>query len=145
MNLFFYPDDSKILETWKRNSSFKYFRVIRIEKQIRLFVIGRSYCWQFLFRDQLTFNSSTYSWPGLFFCKQLNLEVNKQGQWTMKKVIKIFFAFPLFSNKEKNPLSIKQKSYENNTYNVNIFRHVSIDSIGKNFVNLIQRLCLFNM
>ena len=37
-NLFFYPDDSKILETWNRNSSFKYFRVVRIEKQIRPFV-----------------------------------------------------------------------------------------------------------
>ena len=30
-------------------------------------------------------------------------------------------------------------------YTVNIYRHVSTDSIGKNFVNLIQRLCLFNM
>ena len=26
MNLYFYPDDSKILETWNQNSSFKYFR-----------------------------------------------------------------------------------------------------------------------
>ena len=38
MNLFFYPDDSEILETWNQNSSFKYFRVVRVEKQIRLFV-----------------------------------------------------------------------------------------------------------
>ena len=37
-NLFFYPDDLEILETWNRNSSFKYFRVIRIEKQIRPFI-----------------------------------------------------------------------------------------------------------
>ena len=37
-NLFFYPDDSEILETWNRNSSFKYFQVVRIEKQICLFV-----------------------------------------------------------------------------------------------------------
>ena len=28
---------------------------------------------------------------------------------------------------------------------VNIYRHISTDSIGKNFVNLIQRLCLFNI
>ena len=34
MNLFFYPDDLEILETWNQNSSFKYFRVVRIEKQI---------------------------------------------------------------------------------------------------------------
>ena len=26
MNLFFYPDDSEILETWNQNSSFNYFR-----------------------------------------------------------------------------------------------------------------------
>ena len=26
MNLFFYPDNSEILETWSRNSSVKYFR-----------------------------------------------------------------------------------------------------------------------
>ena len=29
-------------------------------------------------------------------------------------------------------------------FTVNIYRHVSTDSICKNFVNLIQRLCLFN-
>ena len=29
-------------------------------------------------------------------------------------------------------------------HTVNIYRHVSTDSIGKKFVNLIQRLCLFN-
>ena len=38
MNLFFYPDDSKILKTWNQNSSFKYFLVVKIEKQIRPFV-----------------------------------------------------------------------------------------------------------
>ena len=38
MNLFFYPDDLDILETWISISSFKYFRVIRREKQIRSFV-----------------------------------------------------------------------------------------------------------
>ena len=37
-NLFFYPDDLEILETWNQNSSFKYFWVVRIEKQIRPFV-----------------------------------------------------------------------------------------------------------
>ena len=39
MNLFFYTDDSEILETWISISSFKYFRVVGIEKQIR-FNIG---------------------------------------------------------------------------------------------------------
>ena len=38
LKLEFRPDDSEILETWNRNSSFKYFRVVRIEKQIRPFV-----------------------------------------------------------------------------------------------------------
>ena len=37
-NLFFYPDDLDILETWISISSFKYFRAFRIEKQIRLFM-----------------------------------------------------------------------------------------------------------
>ena len=31
----------KILETWNWNSSFKYFGVVRIEKQIRLFVFWK--------------------------------------------------------------------------------------------------------
>ena len=34
----FYREDSEILETWISISSFKYFWVIRIEKQIHLFV-----------------------------------------------------------------------------------------------------------
>ena len=38
-NFFFYPGDSEIVETWIVISSFKYFQVIRIEKQIRLFVL----------------------------------------------------------------------------------------------------------
>ena len=33
----FYPDDSEIIETWNWNSSFKY---VRIEKQIRPFLLG---------------------------------------------------------------------------------------------------------
>ena len=37
-NLFFYPDDSKRLETLISISSFKYFLVVRIEKQICLFI-----------------------------------------------------------------------------------------------------------
>ena len=47
--MFFYPDDSEILETWNPNSSFKYFWVIRIEKQIRSFAfwekfLARQFC-----------------------------------------------------------------------------------------------------
>ena len=37
--------------------------------------------------------------PKLFFYKQLSLVVNKQGQKTMKKAIKIFLAFQLFQKK----------------------------------------------
>ena len=37
-NLFFYPDDLEILKTWISFSTFKYFQVVRIEKQIDLFV-----------------------------------------------------------------------------------------------------------
>ena len=49
MNLFFYPDDSELLKTWNRNSSFKYFWAFRIEKQICLFiflgeVMARQFC-----------------------------------------------------------------------------------------------------
>ena len=41
MNEFvFYPDGPEILETWISISSFKYFRVVRIEKQIPSFVFG---------------------------------------------------------------------------------------------------------
>ena len=36
--------------------------------------------------------------PKYFFCKQLSLVVNKQGQRTMKTAIKIFLASPLFQN-----------------------------------------------
>jgi hypothetical protein len=38
-----------------RDSSFKYFRTVRIEKQIRPLVFGRSYGSTILFRDLLTF------------------------------------------------------------------------------------------
>ena len=51
MNLFFYPDDSEILETWISISSFKYFQVIRIKKQICSFIIfgevtARQFCFE---------------------------------------------------------------------------------------------------
>jgi hypothetical protein len=42
---------SEILETWNPNSSFKYFRVVRIEKQIRSFIfwekfLARQFCFE---------------------------------------------------------------------------------------------------
>ena len=48
---FFYPDGSEILETWISISSFKYFWVVRIEKQIWYFVtiIVLTYCEKKLF------------------------------------------------------------------------------------------------
>ena len=36
--MFFYPNSPEILETWISISSFKYFRVVRIEKYIRSFL-----------------------------------------------------------------------------------------------------------
>ena len=37
-NLSFYPDDWEMLATWNGNSSFKYFQVVKVEKQIHSFV-----------------------------------------------------------------------------------------------------------
>ena len=44
----------EIIETWNQNSSFKNFRVVRKERQIRSFVFGRSYGSTILCRDLLT-------------------------------------------------------------------------------------------
>ena len=55
MNLSFYPDGPKILETWYRSSSFKHFRIIRIEKQICLFVF-----WENFLARQFSFK---INWP----------------------------------------------------------------------------------
>ena len=44
-------------KTWILISSFKYFWVVRIEKQIHLFIFWRSYGSTILFRDLLTFKS----------------------------------------------------------------------------------------
>ena len=57
-DLFFYPDGPEILETWNRNSSFKYFQTIRIEKQILSLVFWEKYASTILFWDLLTFTSS---------------------------------------------------------------------------------------
>ena len=51
--MFFYPDNSEILETWISISSFKYFRVVRIEKQIRPFVF-----WEKLRLDNIVVRST---------------------------------------------------------------------------------------
>ena len=51
MNLFFYPDDSEILETCISISSFKYFRVIRREKQIHPFVFWKLWLDNFVSRS----------------------------------------------------------------------------------------------
>ena len=66
---FFYPDDSEILETWISISScnFKYFRVLRIEKQIRWFILRRLYGSTILFPDLLTFSRFSISTYVLFF------------------------------------------------------------------------------
>ena len=69
---FFYPDDLEILTTWILISSFKYFWVVRIEKQIHLFIFGRSYGLTILFRELLTFSSC------------LEFEINKKGPTLLK-------------------------------------------------------------
>ena len=58
--LFFYPDDSEILEALVLISSFRCFQVVRIEKQILLFV-GRSYGSTILFRKLLAFSNGHFS------------------------------------------------------------------------------------
>ena len=52
-NLFFYPDDSDILETRTSISSFKYFGVVLIEKQIRSFIF-----WEKLWLDNFVSRST---------------------------------------------------------------------------------------
>ena len=53
MNLFFDPDDSDIHETWNHNSSFKYFWVVRIKKQIHPFIF-----WEKLWLDNFVSRST---------------------------------------------------------------------------------------
>ena len=50
MNLFFYPDNSEIRETWISISNFKYFQIVRIKNK---------FVWQFFFRDLMTFSFFT--------------------------------------------------------------------------------------
>ena len=53
MNLFFYPTKSEILKTWNRNSSFKYFQLVRIKKQIHSFIF-----WEKLLLDNFVSRST---------------------------------------------------------------------------------------
>ena len=89
-NLFFYPDDSEILETWNWNSSFKYFWGFRIEKQIRLFV----------FQEKLRLNNfvsrSTDLYPLNFLTKSylynIQIEIDKvSNQNAVQNVIRLLF------------------------------------------------------
>ena len=59
--MFFYPDNSELLETWILNSIFKYFWTVRIGKQIRpsfFGVLGENlrYGSTILFRDIVNFS-----------------------------------------------------------------------------------------
>ena len=67
MNLFFYPDNLEILETWNQNSIFKYFQVVRIEKKIVSLFLGRSYSFTILFWDLLTFRTFALLSRGWWF------------------------------------------------------------------------------
>ena len=76
MNLFFYPNDLEVLETWISISSSKYFRVIIIEKQIRPFIF-----WEKLWLD----NFGSRSTDGY-----LNLSVLSGGKLLINKVQRYF-------------------------------------------------------
>ena len=56
LTLFLYPDDSEILVKWILISSFQYFRVISIEKQISSFIF-----WEKLQIDNFCFEISKCS------------------------------------------------------------------------------------
>ena len=91
MILFFYHDNSEILETWNRNSSFKYFWVVRIEKQIRSFVfLGKVMAQQFCFE---------ICWPlvDACSCQQLDSKsVSYSPHVSTKKPIPIFYQSIVF-------------------------------------------------
>ena len=57
MNLFSYPDDLEILENWNRNSTFKYFRDVRIEKQT-----ARQFCFEIYWQTSIQLLPSNKTW-----------------------------------------------------------------------------------
>ena len=59
----FYPEDLEVLETWISISNFKYFWVVRIEKQIRSFVF-----WEKLQLDNFVMRSTA-----LYICTKYEL------------------------------------------------------------------------
>ena len=75
MNLFFYPDHSDILKTRILILSFKYFRVVRIEKHIR----------QFIFWEKLRLNNFVSRSTDLWFLICPNLKTTQPRSWYSSK------------------------------------------------------------
>ena len=72
----------EILKTWISISSLKYFRVVRIEKQIHSFFLGRGYSSTILFWDLLTFRwrprkKSRFAGPEVFLRFEADLDFQK--------------------------------------------------------------------
>ena len=82
--MFFYPVDSKILETWILISSFKYFRVIRIEKQIR----------PFLFWENLWLNNFVSRSTDLLKQSDTNCRIMRLPHHLKRKEFEKFNIFP---------------------------------------------------
>ena len=67
--MFVYQDDFEILETWISISSFNYFRVVSIEKQIHLFVFWEKFYWPLVLAFTLFSKSHDfYFWDGSTNC-----------------------------------------------------------------------------
>ena len=60
-NLFFYPNNSEILQTWILISSFQVVPGHRIEEQICMFVFWEKLRLNFFFRDLLTYNMGRFA------------------------------------------------------------------------------------
>ena len=97
-NLFFYPDNSEILETWISISSFKYFRVVRIEKQICPFVF-----WENLQLDNFVSRST-----------DLYLEIEKM----QKTIFKTKFIFKGMCRKPTNIQTTRKQSAQSTTAHI---------------------------
>ena len=125
MNLFFYPDDSEILATWNWNSSFKYFCVIRIEKQICWLIFWRSYSLTILPRDLLTFKNNFR-----MFTKYLSNQISLTKKFVAILDSFFFFRESIWWSLQKwitrnfsVPYMLKMKAHNS------LFCHFQLDSL----------------
>ena len=131
--MFIYPDDSEILETWISISSFKYFRVIRIEKQILPgFFLGEVTARQFCFEiywplgGQLDLLVLIFDyWETCLTLCRLNCS-SLSLKLFMKKSINLSSFRPLIKN-----WTIQLSGPTRITYTVNNYRHKTIEAYCK--------------